>query len=79
MTEEERVKKINFAAAGHLQDWLLQLENKEVAPDDLLASLYGGMIAAILLGYSPESMVEDAKKGAEKITSLEEEQENEQS
>lgn len=71
MSEENRIKIINERAAAHLEDWLLQLENEEVTPDDLLAALYGGMIAAILLGYSPESMVEDAKKGAEKIMSLE--------
>lgn len=79
MTEETRIKIINERAAAHLHDWLLQLENEEVTPDDLLAALYGGMIAAILLGYSPESMIEDAKKGAEKIMALAEEQENEQS
>jgi hypothetical protein len=79
MSEENRIKIINERAAGNLHDWLLQLENEEVTPDDLLAELYGGMIAAILLGYSPESMVEDAKKGAEKIMALAEEQENEQS
>jgi hypothetical protein len=79
MSEENRIKIINERAAAHLHDWLLKLENEEVTPDDLLAALYGGMIAAILLGYSPEHMVEDAKKGAEKIRSLAEEQENEQS
>lgn len=79
MSEENRIKIINERAAAHLHDWLLQIENGEVTPDDLLAALYGGMITAILLGYSPESMVEDAKKGAEKIMALAEEQENGQS
>ena len=70
MTDEERVQKINFTAAGHLQDWLLQIENEEVTSDDLLAAVYGGMIASILLGYSPENMVEDAKIGAQKIIDM---------
>ncbi len=78
MTEETRIKIINERAAVHLQDWLYQMEKEEVTSDDLLASLYGGMIASILLGYSPENIVEDAKKGAEKIKALAEEQENEQ-
>ena len=75
MTDEERVQKINFTAAGHLQDWLLQIENEEVTSDDLLAAVYGGMIASILLGYSPESMVEDAKIGAQKIIDMSDEEE----
>jgi len=79
MTDEERVEKINFAAAGHLQDWLLQIENEEVTSDDLLGAVYGGMIASILLGYSPENMVEDAKIGAQKIIDFSDEHENEQS
>lgn len=76
MTDEERVKKINERAALHLQDWLEQFENKEVESDDLFASLYGGMIAAILLGYAPENMIEDAKKAAKNISELAEETEN---
>jgi hypothetical protein len=76
MSEENRIKIINERAAAHLHDWLLKLENEEVTPDDLLAALYGGMITAILLGYSPESMVEDARKGAEKIMALEKELDN---
>jgi hypothetical protein len=79
MSEENRIKIINETAAAHLYDWLLKIENEEVTPDDLLAALYGGMITAILLGYSPESMIEDARKGAEKVMALEEELDNEQS
>jgi hypothetical protein len=78
MTEEQRIKLINERAAAHLEDWLRQLEEGTAESDDLLAALYGGMIAAILLGYKPEHMVEDAKKGAERLMSLVEEQENEQ-
>lgn len=73
MTEDERVKQINYNAAGHLKNWLNQLENEEVTEDDLLASLYGGMVAAYILGYSPDKMVDDAKAGAEKLTKLVEE------
>ena len=75
MSEDERVKQINYNAAGHLQDWLEQLENEEVTTDDLLASIYGGMVAAYLLGYSPDLMVEDAKAGAERLIKLVEETE----
>jgi len=57
MTEEERIKVINEKAGEHLKDWLERLENEEVTTDDLLASVYGGMVTAYLLGYSPDSMV----------------------
>ena len=67
MTEEERIKLINEQAAVHLEDWLEQLENEEVTTDSLLASIYGGMVAAYLLGYSLDKMIEDAKAGAERL------------
>ena len=70
MTEEERVANINVNAAKHLEDWFEQLENEEVTPDDLLASLYGGMIAAYILGYDPESMINDAKIAANKLADM---------
>jgi hypothetical protein len=75
MNEDERVKKINDNAAIHLQEWLEQLEDSEDA-DDLLASLYGAMVAAYLLGYSPDVMSADAKSGAERLISLLEETES---
>lgn len=75
MTEDERVKQINYDSAGHLRDWLEQLENETVTTDDLLAALYGSMVAAYLLGYSPDAMVTDAKAGAEKLMKLLEETE----
>ena len=67
MTEEERIVSINSNAAKHLKDWLEQLENGEVTEDDLLASLYGGVVAAYLLGFDPAVMLEDAKSGADKL------------
>lgn len=76
MSEDERVNLINTKAGKHLQDWLEQLENEEVTTDDLLASLYGGMVSAYLLGYDPEVMVLDAKAGAEKLIGLLEETES---
>jgi hypothetical protein len=75
MSEDERVKKINNNAAIHLQEWLQQLEDSKDA-DDLLASLYGAMVAAYLLGYSPDVMAADAKAGAERLISLLEETES---
>ena len=74
MTEEERIKVINEKAGEHLKDWLERLENEEVTTDDLLASVYGGMVTAYLLGYSPDSMVEDARAGAERLMKQIEEQ-----
>ena len=67
MTEDDRVKFINEASAARLKDWLQQLENDEVTEDDLLASLYGGMIAAYILGFDPAAMLKDAKAGADKL------------
>ncbi len=72
MTEDERVKKINDNAAIHLQEWLKKLEDREDSEDadDLLSSLYGAMVAAYLLGYSPDAMVADAKAGAERLIGM---------
>lgn len=67
MIERERLENINFAAAKHLQDWLRQLADEEIDGDDLLAAVYGGMIAAILMGYNPEAILEDVKRGADYI------------
>lgn len=70
---EERIAYINTNAQKHLEDWLAQLDNEEVSADDLLAALYGGMIAADLLGYQIEHVVSDAKIAADKIRNLAEE------
>jgi hypothetical protein len=78
MPKQERIKSINERAVLHLQNLLEQLENKEVTPDDLLASLYGASVAAYLLGYSPDALVHDAKAGAERLMELLKETENEQ-
>ena len=67
MTEEERIASINSNAVEYLEEWLQQLENNEVTEDDLLASLYGGMIAAYILGFDPAAMLKDAKAGADKL------------
>ena len=75
MNEDERVNKINLEAGKHVQDWLEKLEDSESA-DDLLASLYGGMVAAYLLGSSPDVMVIDAKAGAERLLAMVEDDEN---
>lgn len=75
MTEDERIKLINEQAAKHLEDWLEQLENGEVTTDDLLASIYGGMVAAYLYGCLPDAIFEDAKAAAERLIKLSEESE----
>ena len=74
MMEEERVAKINRAAVGHLEDWLVQLEKEEVDGDDLLASMYGAMIAAFLMGYDPGAMVAYAKTASERLQALADEE-----
>lgn len=69
--EEERVKRINEMSAQILQEWLEKLENEpDLEGDKLVATVYGGMIAASLMGYSPQAMVEDANKAVEKIKKL---------
>jgi hypothetical protein len=73
MTEEERIKSINARAAVHMQDWLGKLENGENTEDDLLASVYGGIIVVYLLGYSPDDLVNDAKAGGDRLLKLFEE------
>lgn len=70
MTLDERVEKINFDAAGHLKQWIKKIDSGEVVGDDLLASLYGATVAAILFGYDPDSLLNDAKAGAERLINL---------
>jgi hypothetical protein len=72
---EDRVKQINKASAAFLEDLLEQMENEELTSDDLFASLYAGMVAAYLYGYSPDGMVVDAKAAAERLLALAEETE----
>lgn len=67
MTEDKRNASINTNAVEHLKDWLKQLENEEVTEDDLLASVYAGMVASYLLGFDPVIMLEDAKAGASRL------------
>lgn len=70
MNEDERVQKINQKAAGHMQEWLQKLDDGEVEQDDMLALLYALMVTSLLLGYSPEAMMKDAKSAAEKLEEL---------
>lgn len=70
MTEEERVKKINEQSAIHIQDFFEQLEKNEIESDDLLAITYAALTTAIILGYSPEALLEDAKKAATQIADI---------
>jgi hypothetical protein len=77
MTVEERINKINAAAVKHLEDILLQLENEEIAGDDLLAVSYAYLIASIVAGYNPESIVNDAIIAANILMDLVEETDDE--
>jgi len=71
--EQPRLEKINYDIAGHVQDYLEQLANKEINSDDLLSLVYAGLVTSMLLGYSPEELIEDVKNGVNKIKELEEE------
>lgn len=73
VAQDERVKKINEKSAMYVQDLLEQLEKEEVDPDDLLAITYGSLVTAILLGYSPEALLNDAKVAADNLSKIIEE------
>jgi hypothetical protein len=75
MTEEERLEQINKNAASYLEDWLVQLENGEVTANDLLSSLYAGMVTAYLYGYNPDVMTVDAKAAAARLLAMVENEE----
>jgi len=75
MTEEERIQKINTKAAVCLEEWMQKIEDEEVTEDDLLASVYGQMVAAYLLGYNLEAMLKDAKAGGDRLLEVFEESE----
>jgi hypothetical protein len=70
MTEEEKLEQINTNAANYLEDWLAQLEDGEVTENDLLSSLYAGMVTAYLYGYSPDAMAVDAKAAAARLIAM---------
>lgn len=76
MTEKERLDKINTAAAKHLEDILMALENEKVDGDDLMAITYAHLIASCLSGYNLEVMAIDAKTAAEKLIDMAEETED---
>lgn len=67
--QEERLKNINAAAVNYVEDWLMKLDEGEMEPDHLLALTYGGLIVAALLGYSPQALVDDAVKAANRLLS----------
>lgn len=69
--EEERVKRINEMSGQILQEWLEKLENEpDLEADKLIANVYGGIIAASLMGYSPQAMIDDANRAVENIRKL---------
>jgi hypothetical protein len=76
MTEEERVKYINDKAAVCLEECLKKVEDGEAnAENDFLASLYGHMVTAHVLGYNVEAMLRDAQAGGDNLLKLFEESE----
>jgi hypothetical protein len=77
MNEDERVQKINTKAGMHMHNWLQKLDDGEVEQDDMLALLYALMVTSLILGYSPEAMMKDAKSAAEKLEEMMLDDENE--
>ena len=71
--DQKRVEKINHNMAVYVQDYLEQLSKEEIDSDDLLSLVYAGLITSILLGYSPEELIEDAKAGVQKIKDMSDE------
>lgn len=74
MDEDERVKNINMDAAAILRGWIEGIDDGLFTTDDLLAEVYGGLIAAIALGYDPTVLVDDATKAANKLIEMAEEE-----
>jgi hypothetical protein len=70
MTEEEKLEQINKKAGDFLDDWLMQLENGEVTTNDLVSSLYAGMVTAYLYGYNPDAMAAAAKTAASRLLAM---------
>lgn len=71
MKDENRVNKINEMSAEILQEWLEKIENEpEFEADKLFATIYGSMIAASLMGYSPDALVDDVKRAVEGIKDM---------
>lgn len=71
--DQKRVEKINHNMAAYVQDYLEQLSNEEIDSDDLLSLVYAGLITSILLGYSPEELIEDAKAGVQRLKDMSDE------
>lgn len=66
--EEHRIKSINEMSAQILDEWLEKLENEpNFEADKLIATIYGSMIAASLMGHSPESLISDVNRAVEGI------------
>jgi len=71
--EQTRLEKINYATAKHVLDYLEQLANEEINSDDLLSLVYAVLVTSMLLGYSPEELIEDVKISVQTIIDMEEE------
>lgn len=70
MTEDERVKNINKCSAGHLEDFLKQLDEGEISHDEMAAIAYAAMVTVALIGFSPEAMAVDAIAASERLIDL---------
>ena len=69
-TEEARLKRINTAAAKHLEDILRQYENEEISTDDFISVVYGHLVASNILGFDTAAMEKYAASGASRIQDL---------
>lgn len=67
---QEFVDRINAQAFPLLRNWLADLDSGRASEEDLLASVYAGMIVAYLYKYPPDRMAEDAKAASERLLDL---------
>jgi hypothetical protein len=67
---DDRVTKINNKSAEILQDLLKKIDEDGMTGDDLLATVYGSMVTAAVLGYSIDALVNDAKAAADRLMAL---------
>lgn len=67
---QEFVDRINAQAVPLLRNWLADLDSGRASDEDLLASVYAGMIVAFLYKYTPDRMAEEAKAASERLLAL---------
>ena len=67
---QEFVDRVNAQSVPLLKNWLADLDSGRASEEDLLASVYAGMIVAYLYKFAPDRMAEDAKAASERLLAL---------